>query len=104
MLALYKPSQSIPNTMSYEPRGITRISTEVVNPPRSNLHCCTKESVDTLFPEDSLTYQPMPCFITSIEHLPTKDGDIKESVAPESNKIESEVPLMAPIVSTTMPW
>ena len=103
MLALCDPSQSIPNTMSYEPRGITRRSPEVMNPPRSNLHCYTKESVGTLVPKASWTCQPMPCFTTSSEHFPTMDGDIKELVAPKSNKIESEVPLMAPIVSTTVP-
>ena len=74
-----------------------------MNPPRSNLHCCTKEPVGTLAHEASSTYQPMPCFTTSSEHLPTIDGDIKESIAPKPNKIENEIPLMAPVVSTIVP-
>ena len=82
MLALCEPSQSIPNAMSYEPRGITQRSTNVVNSPRSNLHCCTKESVGTLASEASSTCQPMPFFTTSSTHLPITYGDIKESLAP----------------------
>ena len=59
--------------------------------------------MDTLAPEANLTCQPISCFTTLSEHLPTIEGAIKESVAPESNKIENEVPMMAPVVSTTVP-
>jgi hypothetical protein len=91
------------NTMSYKPRGMTRRSTEVMNPPRSNLNYYTKEFVAILAHEAISTYQPMSFLTTSRLHFTTINGDIKESIAPKLNKIERGVPLITLLVSPIVP-
>ena len=58
------------------------------------------ESVETLAPETSSTCQLKSYLTASSLHLETNDGEIKESVALESNNIEGGVPQ---VVSTKVP-